>query len=202
MVNRAGRHCSSSAPSSPPPSARSSRPSATTPTCSATHWRTVPVKVRDHRLAALIGDVAATDFVRSCAQLIKSLVKGLSVRFFKVAMPMVVDFAERLTGKILSDRRSAPNWTTDLENTARKRPVASIAKCIGRDVEFTTARGIFNPCARKGIRGKHRNWMVRRREHPLLVNDLGKFNAAPASPGTFPIRHHEDRFIIQNFEVD
>ena len=79
----------------------------------------------------------------------KSLARGLSVRFFDVMMPIVVDRPDRSMGKILSDSCRAPNRTTDLEYIPRKRPVASMAKCIGRDPEVTTARGTSNPFARK-----------------------------------------------------
>src|ERR1700704_2839197 len=79
----------------------------------------------------------------------KSCAAGLSVRFFKVTIPIGLEVVGRSTGNRLSDGLLEGNASAKLGTIVRKRPVARRALRTGTVEQMTAALGNSSPQARK-----------------------------------------------------
>jgi hypothetical protein len=80
----------------------------------------------------------------------KSCAAGLSVRFFKVTIPIGQGLNGKSTGKILSPNRFALKCSMTAGRIPRKRPVAISAMCISSDWLLMPVRG-YRENARAGF---------------------------------------------------
>jgi len=81
----------------------------------------------------------ANGFATWRAYSIKSLATGLSVRFFRVTIPVGTQAAGSSTGRILISERLDRNFNADAGKIVRKRPVAkSLIRASGEMVTTVT----------------------------------------------------------------
>src|SRR5215216_447361 len=83
----------------------------------------------------------ASGLATSRACWMKSCVTGLSVRFFRVSIPIGTEGSGSSTGKTLNWGRVVGNFNLDVEKIDRKRPVANKLIRTSAGMLNTVARG-------------------------------------------------------------